>query len=736
MLYTLVTAICLALLVTEVAYVVFNLIYKNHYDSVTFVRGFKKGKCVYIYLIALPLYFVGHLYSGKMDVMNSFFTAIREVANLVVLKYNTSTIEGLLGDSPLYYATVYLCFILVSFNAILFSLSFVSQRLWSFMHRMRGYVTKREALLILGNNSQNVSIYKSDSIRYKTIYARLSDEEAVELYKKEIFFENVSSYNIVAEKSFDSLIKRGQKQTIVVNTGDDETNMIVCRHFVSLIESCEDKKNLKLFRSLSIFVFGDPRYADIYEDIVSSGLGCIHYVNKYQKIAMDFIDRYPLTLFMDDRQIDYKTSLIKSDVDINVIMIGFGKTNRQIFLTSVANNQFLTEGEKGPVLKPVKYHVYDKAEADNNKNLNHNYYRFKNELADSDPNGYLPLPAEPAIDIPYYYDINHKDFYKSIRKIVTASPNDANYIVIAFGSDLENIDMAQKLVEKRREWGINNLVIFVKARTWHKEQSHLDDPNCFFIGNEDDTVYNIDLLLRDKIFAMAHLRNETYRLEYEITETPDLELTEEYLERNSDNSDKVWYTELHELQRESNLCCCLSLRSKLHLMGLDYCRVDEHPELAPMSEKEYLDWYAHDDLPDTSYYSATVCGKKIVKYTLDFKESRRKNMSIHEHQRWNSFMISKGMIPATKDQILSETYIDSRGRVKFTNGKNYVIRRHGNITTFEGLVEFRRMIAERDGATELDKDVIKYDYQILDDAYWLLDKCGFKIYKNGKYTKQ
>ena len=99
-------------------------------------------------------------------------------------------------------------------------------------------------------------------------------------------------------------------------------------------------------------------------------------------------------------------------------------------------------------------------------------------------------------------------------------------------------------------------------------------------------------------------------------------------------------------------------------------------------------------------------------------------------------MISKGMIPATKDQILSETYIDSRGRVKFTNGKNYVIRRHGNITTFEGLVEFRRMIAERDGATELDKDVIKYDYQILDDAYWLLDKCGFKIYKNGKYTKQ
>lgn len=45
------------------------------------------------------------------------------------------------------------------------------------------------------------------------------------------------------------------------------------------------------------------------------------------------------------------------------------------------------------------------------------------------------------------------------------------------------------------------------------------------------------------------------------------------------------------------------------------------------------------------------------------------------------------------------------------------------------LVEFRRIVALRDKIKEEETDVIKYDYQILDDAHWLLSSCGFKIIK-------
>jgi hypothetical protein len=69
------------------------------------------------------------------------------------------------------------------------------------------------------------------------------------------------------------------------------------------------------------------------------------------------------------------------------------------------------------------------------------------------------------------------------------------------------------------------------------------------------------------------------------------------------------------------------------------------------------------------------------------------------------------------------------GKYKYTNGKNYAVRRHGNLTTFDGLVEFRKLISARDGCSEIETDVIKYDYQLLDDAHWLLDKNGYKIVK-------
>ena len=35
--------------------------------------------------------------------------------------------------------------------------------------------------------------------------------------------------------------------------------------------------------------------------------------------------------------------------------------------------------------------------------------------------------------------------------------------------------------------------------------------------------------------------------------------------------------------------------------------------------------------------------------------------------------------------------------------------------------------AERDGRSEEEKDVIKYDYQLMDDAWWLLNKGGYII---------
>ncbi len=723
-----VTAVCLGLLVAWLIAVVVNflLTINNREKRIEYIRSFKSVKGLFVYFIAVILYFIGFLYEGK-DFGFAFFQAISNLVELIVLNYNISSIEALILANVFYRYTLYFCFVLIAINAILFSLSIFSQYVWVFLQNSRLKYTKKDKLIIFGNNANSRCVYDSDDKRVKVLVDKISSEDASYLYLNKYVYANVKDFEVAVKKEITPILKRKTGcYTVIVNTQADDDNILICKSIINFIDEHIELQEM-LFERLKVCVFGEPKYEAIYEDIVASSHGCVEYVNKYQKIAVNFIDKYPLTKFMTEKQIDYKSALIKKNVEINMLMIGFGKTNQQIFLTSVANNQFITGGKGEPKLKKVNYYLFDKNPAEKNKNLNHNYYRYQKECRGLNGEEYLPLPEEPANEIFCHLDVNDCDFYNKIRKICTRNANDVNYVVIAFGTDLENIDMAHKLLAKCREWEISNFAIFVKVRTNYKELTIFEEANCFCIGNEMEEVYNLNNILNDKTFRMSQMRNETYSLEYEITSNPNVAITEEFVEENHLKTIKKWYITNTQLERESNVYACLSIRSKLNMLGLDY--VEEGCDGERVSEEEYFNKYAINDMPDTATYNKTVNGKDIIYYSAEFKPSTRTNLAVHEHLRWNSFMISKGVIPATKEQILKEYYIDKQGKKRYTNGKSYALRRHGNLTTMAGLMEYRKMIAERDGKTEESCDVIKYDYQLLDDAYWLLTQNGYKIIK-------
>ncbi|MBQ7906721.1 MAG: hypothetical protein IJ309_01965 [Clostridia bacterium] len=726
-----ITAICLLALFAELIFVITSVIIKKRADRIAFLRTFKKGKCAIIYVIAIPLYFIGILYAEAEaitgnTILNTFFASVHEIINLVVLKYDVSPIASLMEASPFYAFTIYFTFVMVGLNAILFTLSFTSQQIWSFFGWLKRRFTFNERLFIFGDNEKNETIYESDKTRTKVIIDDLDEKACERLYQNKIYYSLIKDEEDSVRWIVGSIKRYSRRHIVVINTGDEERNMRLCRLFTEIIEQSPEALQDRLFDGLRIFVYGDPKYETLYADIVATAHGCLSYVNKYQEIAIDFIDNYPLTRFMDERHIDYEKATIKENVNINVLFIGFGKTNQQIFLTSVANNQFLTEKDDKIVSKPVNYYMLDKDKAENNKNLNHNYYRFVNEVDISQRELYLPFPELPANEEYISIDTNDQSFYQKIKSVTSRSRNDVNFIIIGFGSDLENIDMAQKLLEKKQEWGISNLTIFVKARTHKKSDTLLEQDSCYFIGHEASIVYNIDKLLGDDLFKMSQLRNQVYDLEYKIT-SRGATLSEAEIADSAKESHKKWYKNKTQMERDSSIYCCLSLRSKLNLIGYDYVKASDPREA--VSEKEFLSTYALGDPICYDKYSGVLAdGKRIISYDIDFKESLRKTLAIHEHQRWNAFMISRGIIPSTIDQILNETTVVD-GKTKYTNGRVYGERRHGNLTTFEGLVTFRQLVAKRDGATEADKDVIKYDYQLLDDAYWLLNKTGYKIIK-------
>ena len=440
-------------------------------------------------------------------------------------------------------------------------------------------------------------------------------------------------------------------------------------------------------------------------------------------IALDFIDRFPLTEYMNKTHIDYTTTLVTPETQINVTMIGFGRTNQQIFLSMVANNQFLTTGEDGKIKeKTVNYHLFDRLHTGTHKNLNHNYFRYRDDFFDEDKKvkvdacKYLHLPEFPSTEEYHYLDINDHNFYFDLEKSIDFGAQSVNYIIVSLGVDYESIDMANKIVSKLKEWKLTNTQVFVRIReqkTFNDAKIFLDMDMCHPFGTDKDVVFNYSHILREKFAEMAIMRNYIYDIEHDMKHDC---ITEE--ERK--NSRLKWYIKRSTTERESNIYACLSLREKLHLMGLDYCE-KEDKRAEGLSNDMFMSIYANGDMPEYVKDSEGNC--VAVRYSLEYKESRRKTMAIQEHLRWNAYMIMKGFVPAPIESIMEE--VGDNG--EHTNGRNYNMRRHGNLTTFEGLVAFRQMIANRDTLPEESCDVIKYDFQLLDGAWWLLNKNGFKI---------
>ena len=80
---------------------------------------------------------------------------------------------------------------------------------------------------------------------------------------------------------------------------------------------------------LNYYVFGSSKYSSIYNNLIEKSKGRIHFINQEKMIADSFEYNYPLTRYMDNRHIDYKTGTLRNDVDVNVFMVGFGNVNKE-----------------------------------------------------------------------------------------------------------------------------------------------------------------------------------------------------------------------------------------------------------------------------------------------------------------------------------------------------------------------------------------------------------------------
>ena len=464
--------------------------------------------------------------------------------------------------------------------------------------------------------------------------------------------ELLSNLNMWAEE------EKYAKLTVIINDSDPQLNELYAKDVNDAI------KKYGITKDFQCYVYGDD--GTVFYPLERESLGLIRFVDITKVPIFDFVAKYPLTLALDKRHIDFDTATVKSDVQINVAMLGFGSCNRGLFNALVSTNQFteVREGKLEP--KPVNYFLYTE-NADELDDEVFDYFRYLRHYAwlKVKEKDYLPLPHIPANEKLFLYDKSR--------------------IVNQLADSLED-----------------NIKIFVKVGQTLSGNDIRPHGRCTVYGNLTSVVYNLNLANGGAFGDMAYDRHMAY-----ISEC----MPEANADTVSELAKRKWF-EMSPSKRQSNLYSCLSIRPKLNLLGYDIIK-DE--AAVDVSEEFFAKYQAGDEI---LYCDDPTGRRRVVSYgDCEFKENTvRNNFAKQEHLRWNAYEICCGVLPATVEEIRTKS-----------KTQLFEEHKHGNLTTYDGLLKYRRIAAALKGISESEADVIKYDYQIMDYVVRLVRRNGYKI---------
>lgn len=412
-------------------------------------------------------------------------------------------------------------------------------------------------------------------------------------------------------------------------------------------------------------------------------------------IAADFVFDHPFAEYMRD-SIDASTSLVEQGTRMIFVVIGAGGLAREIFSTSAETNIFVTRDKNGALVQScVECHIFD-GDTGFAGSLDDGYYRCRNALAAiGDVSEYLPLPEYPTIDKYHSERIGSADFFSAVIDALELSGAGKikRFVAVCTDDGRENVEIARKISE---------LLSVRQVRS--AAELFVCNDGALDIGDFVSLLGTGDGLR----FAerAAKVRHTMYALENVENATED---EAALIDKRAAEA----FDSMSEFERGLNVYACLSLRSKLLMSGFD---LSEKRRGVALSADKYRSLFdpTMEELDPTKPFDT---------------RSRRNIMAVQEHFRWNAHMLVCGFVPADIKTIVNET-AERDGKTVNTNGKSFERRRHGNLTTFDGLTEFARLVSERDNIPIETADVIKYDFMIMDGACRIAERCGCYITKS------
>ena len=406
-------------------------------------------------------------------------------------------------------------------------------------------------VMVIGGNKENLQICHSANKEEDCLLVCNEGDSTGDLNLEHVRWISNKNPDIICRQVRTFLQSKAKHCVIIINTHDEEKNLLYTRNAIETVNSFLEEKGISpvplsssadwhdeverqqaldqekqfviILDRLRIITFGDSSYQNVYEDLQTRSHGVFRFTNRYHQAAFDLVLQHPLTEFMRGSRAAWLDGhgCVQPDVDIQTFLIGFDAFSEEILTVSTATNQFI-ESAPGriPSLKKVHYHIFASHNALYNKNLNHTLFRYMNEFSSEirsgalDSKAYFPLPPEPACIELHEKSIHNASFYQEIRDLCCRNPKSVNTMIISYGSDLENLDLAHKISVKKQEWGLTNLSIYVRVqnRAIQASMGSYMDAHAVFFG-QDDQVFDLKSIMCDKVDSMAYQRHLMYMLE-------------------------------------------------------------------------------------------------------------------------------------------------------------------------------------------------------------------------------
>lgn len=402
--------------------------------------------------------------------------------------------------------------------------------------------------------------------------------------------------------------------------------------------------------------------------------------NTYELIGRQFSNTYNLAKFLP--RDFFNDGTILPDKNINVVMLGFGKTSRAVFKSILLNNQFVQIKGKKYEPKPIKFYIYDK----NDDSFGRSQVTYLENFAEINKRFSRGLET---MDLPY--EINHysldvkSDFQDYYLENFIQNENTFTFYFVCLNSNIENAAFAEQIAHLTSKQ--KNVIFYNVDNT--KEAIAEERDNIIPFGFKS-AINSHQYITNDRLWELAALQNKAYNAlkghdEKELDERPIIE-------------------------KQSNIYSNINLKFKLNVLGLDYVYGDDKECI---TEGDYFTIYDKDNVRNKEY-----------NFNEYFEINTRTALAFQEHLRWLMFYIINGYSALPFDQIKYEG-----GRIIH---KDTVNKRHACLISYydlKALSEYEVKLTNKEKTLE-ELDVYKYDYQLLDGLFGTIVKEGYKIVKS------